>query len=154
MEITVKQISSMHKVRKNDSLNIPEVKQIAALAGQRVSYQLCLTAEKPHFAFVSAKSELPVQVFWLQDAVMDRPVVLDVPMEDYITHEPGLMPDILIPMEEYGWKIWKSIRRGRRSFVRLLAAAAPVMLLSFTSVKSKMFILPFGVRSLMKRSRT
>jgi hypothetical protein len=105
MDFTIKQISNMHKVRKSDALNFPEVEHITALAGQRVSYQLCLTSEKPHFAAVSVKSALPVKAFWLQDAVIDRPVVLDVPMEDYITHEPGLMPDILIPMEEYGWKM-------------------------------------------------
>ncbi len=35
MEITVKQISSMHKVRKSDTLNFPEVDHITALAGQR-----------------------------------------------------------------------------------------------------------------------
>ena len=36
---------------------------------------------------------------------MDTPITYDVPLEDYITHEPGLMPDILIPIAEANGRI-------------------------------------------------
>ena len=97
----------MHKVRISDRLDHPEITGRKVLAGQRLTYQVCLQADQQLFAGVSVHSALKehVKVYWVKNAVMDRPVVLDVPMEDYITHEPGLMPDILVPMEESGWKI-------------------------------------------------
>lgn len=107
MEIIIKQISSLHKVRKTDKADFAEIKNKTVLAGERFSYQLYLKAETPLFAAVSVDSELSehIRVYSVKDAVMDAPVIGDIPAEDYITQEPGLMPDILVPIEETGSRL-------------------------------------------------
>ena len=107
MEIIIKQISSLHKVRKTDKPDFTEIQNKTALAGERFSYQLYLKAESPLFASVSVESELSeyIRVYCVKDAVMDTPVISDTPIEDYITQEPGLMPDMLVPIEESGSRL-------------------------------------------------
>ena len=107
MEIIIKQISSLHKVRKIDKADFTEIHNKTALAGERFSYQLYLKSESPLFATISVESELSdyIRVYCVKDAVMDTPVIGDSPIEDYITHEPGLMPDILVPLEESGSRL-------------------------------------------------
>lgn len=107
VEIIIKQISSLHKVRKTAKQDFTEIQNKTALAGERFSYQLYLKAEKPLFASVSVESELAenIRIYCVKDAVMDTPVVGDTPIEDYITQEPGLMPDILVPIEESGSRL-------------------------------------------------
>ncbi len=103
MEFTLKQISSLEKVRTLSDLDCSEVKTITALAGERVSYQLCLCGKDPvRFISVSAKSTLgdAVRLYSVKDVYMDRPVTEDFGPEDYITKEPGFMPDLMIPLEE------------------------------------------------------
>lgn len=105
MAVMIRQISSLEKVRRTDCLPTQELFRQTALAGQRVSYQICITAEGQLFADVRVRSELAehIQIYCVKDAVMDAPVTFDVPLEDYITHEPGLMPDILVPLaSSYG----------------------------------------------------
>ena len=107
VEIIIKQISSLHKVRKTAKQDFTEIQNKTALAGERFSYQLYLKAERPLFASVSVESELSenIRIYCVKDAVMDTPVVGDTPIEDYITQEPGLMPDILVPIEESGSRL-------------------------------------------------
>lgn len=132
MEINIKQISSLHKVRKADSFDFAEIQNKTVLAGERLSYQICFKTTGSVFVTVSMESELAehVRIYSVKDAVMDTPVTVDIPIEDYITHEPGLMPDILIPIEEtngwtsadkYNHSLWvkvdipKDIKPGRYS---------------------------------------
>ena len=63
----------------------------------RVSYQISITAEEQLFTNVAVCSDRVdhIRVYHIKDAVMDALVTFDVLLEDYITHEPGLMPDIL-----------------------------------------------------------
>lgn len=107
MEITVRQISALEKVRKTDPFPTQEIYRQRAVAGQRVSYQLCIAAEWQVFADVTVRSAFKdcVQIYSVRDAVMDAPVIGNVPIEDYITHKPDLMPDILIPIEETSGRI-------------------------------------------------
>ena len=102
MEFTLKQISSLEKVRATDKPNHDEISKKCVLAGERFSYQICIHAERIAFFTAAVESELAeyVKLYRVRDAVMDAPVTMDVPMEDYITQEPGLMPDILVPLEE------------------------------------------------------
>ena len=103
MQITVRQISSLEKVRRTDPMPAQEVQRQTALAGQRISYQICIAADEQLFADVAVRSALVdhICVYSVKDAVMDTPITYkDVPLEDYITHEPGLMPDILVPITE------------------------------------------------------
>ena len=107
MEIKVKQISAMEKVRKNDKFEHGEIHKISALAGQRISYQICVESENALLINVSVDSTLAdnVKLFHVREACMDAPVTINGAPEDYITLDPGLMPDILVPMEETGNKV-------------------------------------------------
>ena len=101
MVITVKQVSSMEKVRKGCEYN--EVHACSALAGERVAWQVAVSAEIFRFMKVEVVSPLKehVRLFHVQDAVMDTPVTEAVSAEeDYLTLTPGCMPDILVPQEQ------------------------------------------------------
>ncbi|MBO5069706.1 MAG: DUF4091 domain-containing protein [Roseburia sp.] len=102
MEIKIKQISSLEKVRVNDKLDHVEIHKKSVLAGERISYQICMKSAEPVLITASVESPLAdcVKLYHVKDAYMDVPVTADVAMEDYITQEPGFMPDILVPMEE------------------------------------------------------
>ncbi len=103
MNITLKQISNMKKIRSAADLNCDEVLQITALAGQRVNYQICLVCDERMNAGITVDSELSdsLKLFSVKSVIMDRPVTHEdlVPEEeDYISYEPGLMPDLLVPI--------------------------------------------------------
>jgi len=107
MKIEVKQISSLEKIRTIDELEcLGETNKKTVLAGERVSYQICI---KPginnggrSFTKASVISELDkVTLYLVKDSYMDKPVTdIGLEPEDYITFEPGLMPDVLIPLKE------------------------------------------------------
>lgn len=107
MEFKVKQISSLEKVRANDNLNHDEIHKKSVLAGERFSYQISMKATDTMFVTASVESELAehVKLYYVREAFMDAPVTGEVPMEDYITQEPGFMPDILVPLEETGYQM-------------------------------------------------
>lgn len=102
MKITVKQISSLEKVRREDTGDYPAYHSQLTLAGGRVSYQLFINTDDQAFMQVSVESSLAeyIRIYRVREAVMDTPLVVPGPMEDYITHTPGLMPDILVPLAE------------------------------------------------------
>ena len=104
MGMSIKQISSLHKVRKKDRADYPAIMRTLALPGESFSYQVYIRGNDPRFAYISVDSPLRehVRVYRVVDAVMDTPVVVETPQEDYITHEPGLMPDMLIPADNQG----------------------------------------------------
>lgn len=109
MEFKVKKFSSLEKIRNFEDLDKKEVHQRTVLQGERLSYQICIKAnnETGHrmFAKISVQSELAdyVRLYFVKDVYMDRPTTAqEMPMEDYITQEPGFMPDVLIPLEEQG----------------------------------------------------
>ncbi len=102
MSVSVMQISSLEKIRAGEACECPEISASAALAGERFSYQLRLESVAPVFVRAHIESPLSgsVTLYRVRDAVMDAPAIGRRPLEDYLTHEPGLMPDILIPLEE------------------------------------------------------
>lgn len=107
MQHIVKQISSLEKVRANDDLNHPEIYQKTLLAGERFSYQICIKSTEYKILKFSVESSLAknIKLFRVKDAYMDTPITDDVGKEDYITWEPGPMPDILIPLEETNYQV-------------------------------------------------
>lgn len=107
MPISVKQISALEKVRAGEACNCPEISQTDVLAGERFSYQLRLEGVAPVFVRAHIESPLSdsVTLYRVRDAVMDAPVIGSRPIEDYITHTPGLMPDILVPLEETAHRV-------------------------------------------------
>ena len=107
MNLTVKQISSLEKIRQTDALPAEELLTKTVLLGERFSYQICIRPNENTGAGLITKITVDsplkdnIQVYIVKDAVMDKPVTdADLQLEDYITHTPGFMPDILVPIEE------------------------------------------------------
>lgn len=106
----VKQISSLEKVRFNSSMGYNEINRKTLLRGERFSYQIAAKCDMYHSESqkMSGKIEVEsplspyIKIFYVDNAVMDCPITnVDAAFEtDYITTEPGLMPDILVPIEE------------------------------------------------------
>jgi len=105
----VLQISSMEKVRGNEFPVCDEICKKTVLKGERFSYQIVLQSDEWLNGTIEVVSDFgdAVRVFYVLNAVMDNPVT-DPSAEaddDYITKEPGLMPDILQPIAERN-NIW------------------------------------------------
>lgn len=101
MEYTLKQISSMEKVRSTDFSDFKEVKSRKVMKGERVSYQLVLRAPEDMLGVLSVDAPFDVKLFRVKEVYADAPVTeIFESNEDYITKEPGFIPDVLIPMEE------------------------------------------------------
>ena len=117
----VKQISSLEKVRSTDSMGCAEINKKTLLRGERFSYQLIARCDKDSgvVASVSGKIEIEsplkeyIKVFFVDNAVMDCPITDNEALLDtnYITTEPGLMPDILVPIEDRDcwWLIGRNV---------------------------------------------
>jgi len=103
--IEAKQISSLEKVRRESDLCYDEICKKTVLKGERYSYQIAIKTDVRIETKFEIESELKdyIRVFCVENAVMDTPltspeaIALD---DDYITKESGLMPDILVPIEE------------------------------------------------------
>lgn len=98
----VKQISSLEKVRVSDKLNLPEVTHAKVLKGERYSYQISVIADTSIVGKFTLDSSLSpyIKVYYVNQSVMDNPTTVAVREVDYITDEPGLMPDLLTPLSE------------------------------------------------------
>lgn len=103
MPLIVKQVSSLEKIRLDDTLDYEEITEKKALLGDRISYQISFIAERFQLARFTVRSELAeyVKLYLVKDVPMDRTLTMkDIPLNGYITHEPGLMPDLLLPLDE------------------------------------------------------
>ncbi|MBQ7916393.1 MAG: DUF4091 domain-containing protein [Firmicutes bacterium] len=102
MDVSVKTISSLEKVRSRSQ----EMQTIAnhkiLLGGEQFSYQQMLLTDERTILKVSVESPLAeyVQLYVVNDAVMDMPSHATCEDLDYLTGTPGIMPDILLPLEE------------------------------------------------------
>ncbi len=113
MKFEIVQLSSLEKIRECDSLRRDEIHKKTVLAGERLSYQICMKADSRIDVAVCAESNLPgaVKLYLVQDAYIDVPArEEDMEGEDYMTLEPGFMPDILVPLEEQGNRLAVSSR--------------------------------------------
>ena len=108
MKITVQQISSLEKVRREDRETYASQTKRVALAGERICYQVYLHTDDQAFVSVSVNSRLKesVHLFRVRDVMMDTPIVIPTDPTDYITQEPCMMPDVLIPLEEMGNQLY------------------------------------------------
>lgn len=103
MELSVRQVSSLEKIRANDSLPCNEIHDKTAMLGERFSYQICMKSDQRLKVSLAVESKLSeyVKLYLVKDVYMDMPTYeKDLVEEDYITLDPGLMPDVLIPLEE------------------------------------------------------
>ena len=96
-----KQISSLHKVRETDSLNMSEVTRQTVLRGERFTYQISMKTDAPYVGNIKIESPLldNIRIYKVEQSAMDAPVTERVQEFGYITTEPGLMPDLLVPIE-------------------------------------------------------
>ena len=102
MNCRLRQISSMEKVRSMDNQDYTEINRKTVMQGERASYQIVIDYDTKTRLTVEAESPFgdSLKLFKIKEVVMDTPVTMDVEGDDYITTEPGLMPEVLIPMEE------------------------------------------------------
>lgn len=106
MELSIKQISSLEKVNRYKECNFDEVNYIKAVAGERVSYQVNVKAERTAFATFSVKSPIKdaVKLFSVKDVFVEVPFteakVRETPEDDYLIREPAPLPDVLRPLSE------------------------------------------------------
>ncbi len=103
MEITVKQISSLEKITSRNYAALNAMREVSAttvLRGERVSYQIALCAEDFRLhTRVWAESALgEVKLFRAADVAVDNPSESLVTDENFILNEPGILPDVLIPI--------------------------------------------------------
>jgi len=101
MNVTLKQISSLEKVRTAEDVK-NEVSEAKIFLGERYSYQVVLQADEMVLANLCLESSIKdcVKVYSVHETVMDLPLKKELRDEDYLTDQPGLMPDLLVPMEE------------------------------------------------------
>ncbi|MBQ8912300.1 MAG: hypothetical protein IJY89_07010, partial [Clostridia bacterium] len=107
--IREKVISSLEKVRLINRLeDFKEVKVLKAARGERVSFQVVAqdppSAQEPramglHLAMRSKLSKY-IKGFYVGQVPMALPVYAERCSGDYITKEPGLIPDVLYPWKK------------------------------------------------------
>lgn len=105
ININVKQLSSLEKIRNlDDILEKQHLASATVFQGEHYAYQFAIFADARYKMLVEIESPLKEYVtpYFVDSAVMDFPVYFDNKDDDYITKEPGLMPDILVPIEERG----------------------------------------------------
>ena len=101
MSLKIKQISSLEKILPKDMVRGNEVFEKTLLRGQSFNYQIVLTETVAVLYDVSVESPIADQVhlYTVQNAQMDLPTSAPGYDQDFITEVPGIMPDILMPME-------------------------------------------------------
>ena len=97
-----KQITSLEKVRQFSQLSYNEIEKQSVLRGERFSYQISMLSNPQVIGRVRIESPISdyVRIYKVKQSVMDRPTTYGVQEIGYITTEPGLMPDLLIPWEK------------------------------------------------------
>ena len=100
-----KQISSLHKVREFDSLSMNEITKETVLRGERFTYQISMRSDAPVIGNIKIESPLldHLKFYKVEQSVMDAPVIDRIQEIGYITTEPGLMPDLLLPLDNNGY---------------------------------------------------
>ncbi len=104
MSLKIKQISSLEKILPNSLIGFNETYRKTMLQGQSFNYQIVLTETAAVLYDVSIDSPIANQVtlYTVQNAVMDLPTSYPGYDGDFITETPGIMPDILMPLDLEG----------------------------------------------------
>lgn len=101
MNIIVKQISSLEKVRPGEIFNCRGIQRKTLMRGESFSYQIAVYTPGSIRVAVTATSPLGddrIKLYAVKNIAMDYPIYPGSD-DDYITKEPGLMPDMLMPLE-------------------------------------------------------
>ena len=103
MNIQVKQVSSLEKILPNESIEIySEINKKTLLKGQSFSYQIAI--ETSHNAEFKIELISPIKeyanIYVVKNSICDMPTYFDTKDENFITKEPCLIPDVLMPLED------------------------------------------------------
>ena len=100
MEVIIRQVSSLEKIRPCGIGDARPVEKKTLMGGESFSWQLAL--QTPDRVEIAAQVESPVaqwvQLYAVVNTVMDV-ACYSTADDDYLTKEPGIMPDMLLPME-------------------------------------------------------
>lgn len=101
MSINIKQVSSLEKIRSFSDIKT-EISEKTLLKGEVFSFQQVIYSDSQSEIEVSVDSELKnyIKLYQVKETPMDFPCIAHFSDDDYITKEPGLMPDLLIPLED------------------------------------------------------
>ena len=96
----IKQISSLEKITNN--LDYSEIKEIKAFRGERVSYQIGVSLDRYAALDVELESSLSdyIKLYKIKSVPCDVPYTEPSADDNYLTKEPALIPDVLIPIED------------------------------------------------------
>lgn len=96
-------VSSLIKIRTICDISAELPKKQILLGGEEFSYQIAVETDAD-FPVVKAEIDSPLkdftEIYNVKSVAMDMPEYKNNPDTDYLTHEPGLMPDILYPVSE------------------------------------------------------
>lgn len=100
MEVMLRQVSSLEKIRPRGIGDAKPIEKKILMGGESFSWQLAL--ETPDRVELTARVESKVarwvQLYAVVNTVMDVACYSSAD-DDYLTKEPGIMPDMLLPME-------------------------------------------------------
>jgi len=100
MELQIRQVSSLEKIRPCGIGDVAALQEKRLMGGETFSYQLAL--QTPDRLEITARVESPVarwvQLYAVVNTVVDV-ACYSTADDDYIIKEPGIMPDMLLPME-------------------------------------------------------
>lgn len=103
MKISLKQISALEKVRLGAPIDYKETNSYTVLQGQRLSYQVIISTEgvfdKKEKVWVESELSEHTRLYCVKEVVVDNPSRENVSDENYLLTEPGMLPDVLVPIE-------------------------------------------------------
>ena len=99
MKLIMKQVSSLEKIRGGKLDGIAQIGSTTLLQGETFSYQIALETSDRTTATLTLESPLEqyITLYSVKATPVDFPVYSDAD-DDYLIKEPGLMPDLLLPL--------------------------------------------------------
>ena len=104
MSNTIKQISSLEKIRLYENFDCKEIKEKTVMRGERFSYQVVVNSgDFRGFATVGVESELKeyIKLYREENVYVDIPFYGEIHDEGYLLEGEGNLPDVLVPLSEY-----------------------------------------------------
>ena len=140
--IILKQCSSLEKIFLNDKEVKGNYIENSILKGNEISYQIAFKAQEESSFMAKASIDAPIgcnaELFLVENVPCSFPTYPFCEDEDYITKEPGLFPDMLLPAENKEFLVspyqWRSIWVTLKTNGNIKSGIHPVTV-TFTSEK-------------------
>lgn len=102
MELKLKKISSLEKIQAFEGNYHTVSDEVKLLGGEHYAYQLAIAADTTSKISISVNSDIKeyLTVYAVNDVPMDKATHDSVSDDNYITKDPCLMPDLLIPLSK------------------------------------------------------